>query len=732
MATKKFVYGTDESEVLQGRYPEAYSDVIFGYGGDDTIYGGGYDDFLFGGDGNDWLHGGHGADLLHGGDGSDTASYIIPGYGAQGGVTVNLKTGAAFGGDAAGDILVSIENVEGSSWDDTLIGDDGHNSLYGDAGHDVLVGGDEIDGLYGGADDDWLQGGEGADVLAGDAGIDMANYSDSSEGVAIILGSVKVWGKGYGGSAEGDLLVEIENVTGSLYDDFLSGNDEENELRGAGGNDTLKGGGGADDLHGGGGNDTASYEDSDDSVFVSLLVHTASGGTAQDDTFNSIENLTGSTYGDFLNGDDGVNTLTGLEGGDHLTGYLGDDTLLGGSGGDYLQGGGGADLIDGGSGIDTASYTQSPGGVSVALDTGTGFLSDAQGDLLTDIENLTGSFHDDQLQGNDDVNKLEGRDGDDALKGFGGDDTLDGEKGADWLDGGAGADDLDGGAGDDILRYATGGAIDTLNGGDDTDTADFSSFDSAVWVDLLYSGVEAWTSNTSVATELTSNTQIANLDNIENVIGTSGTDLVWGSAGDNVYRFTGHASGTYDYFDGRGGNDTADFSLCGTAVWVDLDYAGIEAWSSLTAANEQIADLDNVENIVGSAFDDVLIGDSGANVIAGGYGNDQLTGGAGPDAFVFNKALNAATNVDQVTDFNVADDVIHLDRAVFSSLKPGVLKEGAFVVGSAAGDANDHIVYNSATGALLYDADGDGADAAVQFAQLGTGLALTSADFLVV
>ena len=146
MATKKFVYGTDESEVLQGRYPESYSDVIFGYGGDDTIFGGGYDDFLFGGDGNDWLHGGHGADLLHGGAGSDTASYIIPGYGAQSGVTVNLKTGAAFGGDAAGDILISIENVEGSPWDDTLIGDDGDNSLSGGVGHDVLVGGDGKDG----------------------------------------------------------------------------------------------------------------------------------------------------------------------------------------------------------------------------------------------------------------------------------------------------------------------------------------------------------------------------------------------------------------------------------------------------------------------------------------------------------------------------------------------------------------------------------------------------------
>ena len=105
----------------------------------------------------------------------------------------------------------------------------------------------------------------------------------------------------------------------------------------------------------------------DDSVHISLDVHTASGGTAQDDTFDSIENLTGSIYGDFLNGYDVVNTLTGLDGDDHLKGYFGDDILLGGSGGDHIQGGDGADLIDGGSGIDTASYDQSPGGVSVCL-----------------------------------------------------------------------------------------------------------------------------------------------------------------------------------------------------------------------------------------------------------------------------------------------------------------------------------------------------------------------------
>jgi serralysin len=108
-----------------------------------------------------------------------------------------------------------------------------------------------------------------------------------------------------------------------------------------------------------------------------------------------------------------------------------------------------------------------------------------------------------------------------------------------------------------------------------------------------------------------------------------------------------------------------------------------------------------------------------------------LFGGAGADTFVFDSAFGAS-NVDRIADFSVADDTIHLDDAVFRGVKTGQLSQAAFYAGAAAHDADDRIIYNANTGALSYDADGNGSGAAVQFATVSTGLGLTSADFYVV
>ena len=118
-------------------------------------------------------------------------------------------------------------------------------------------------------------------------------------------------------------------------------------------------------------------------------------------------------------------------------------------------------------------------------------------------------------------------------------------------------------------------------------------------------------------------------------------------------------------------------------------------------------------------------------MLLGGAGNDILSGGAGADKFFFNSALSAASNIDKIADFSLSGDMVQLENAVFTALKAtGTLAESAFYAG-AAHDANDRIIYNKATGALSYDADGKGGIAAVQFATL-TGLALTNADFVVV
>lgn len=131
----------------------AGANFLFGYGGNDVISG------L---DGDDRLEGGAGADQLDGGNGLDSAEYIS----ALSGVTVNLALGRGAGGDAAGDRYVSIENVVGSAFADSITGSDGANVLHGSDGSDTINGSKGADTVYGDGGDDVLSGGADADVFA--------------------------------------------------------------------------------------------------------------------------------------------------------------------------------------------------------------------------------------------------------------------------------------------------------------------------------------------------------------------------------------------------------------------------------------------------------------------------------------------------------------------------------------------------------------------------------------
>jgi Polysaccharide lyase/RTX calcium-binding nonapeptide repeat (4 copies) len=139
----------------------------------------------------------------------------------------------------------------------------------------------------------------------------------------------------------------------------------------------------------------------------------------------------------------------------------------------------------------------------------------------------------------------------------------------------------------------------------------------------------------------------------------------------------------------------------------------------------------NGEKFVGGWADNTINGTSGNNMLYGKAGNDTLTGGAGRDAFVFD-TQPGSTNRDRIMDFAVNDDTIVLENAVFTSLAAGALSGSAFWVGSRAHDADDRIVYDSASGALHYDADGSGAGAGVQIATLSTGLKMASANVYVI
>ncbi|GEM_PF-5894663 len=303
----------------------------------DTLIGANVDDQLFGLDGKDFLTGGKGGDHLDGGEGEDDVVEYVT---SETEVRVSLKDGLGYTGDAEGDTLVNIEFVHGSLHDDWIEGDDKTNRLEGRLGNDELYG---LDG------NDRLLGGYGADLLDGGSGVDIADYAWSDEGVIVDLST----GIGLGGEAEGDILISIENLSGSMSNDTLIGDDLTNRLwgqdgndilKGAGGDDRLDGGAGADILDGGSGIDIADYSNAKTGVSLSL----ASGGIsgdAQGDSFISIENVYGSSFNDNIAGDDNANRLVGNAGDDVLFGAGGNDYFIGGAGNDVLIGGAGADVF---------------------------------------------------------------------------------------------------------------------------------------------------------------------------------------------------------------------------------------------------------------------------------------------------------------------------------------------------------------------------------------------------
>jgi Ca2+-binding RTX toxin-like protein len=136
----------------------------------------------------------------------------------------------------------------------------------------------------------------------------------------------------------------------------------------------------------------------------------------------------------------------------------------------------------------------------------------------------------------------------------------------------------------------------------------------------------------------------------------------------------------------------------------------------------------------GSAGADTLDGGAGADTLVGNAGNDLLVGGSGSDQFLFNTALGSS-NVDAISDYSSVHDTILLDDAIFAGIGGGGtnLAADAFTIGAAATTSAQRIIYNSGTGALLYDADGSGAGAAVQWATLtGAPLGISNTEFLIV
>jgi Ca2+-binding RTX toxin-like protein len=256
------VKGTNGSDLLDTRDGiTSGNDAIYGYDGNDTIYA--YN-------GDDWIRGGNGADYINGGNDIDTIDYVT----STAGVWIDLKRGEGYTGEARGDVLVSIENINGSVHDDLLIGNDeanvlvgywGKDTLKGGGGADRLIGGEDNDTLEGGAGADFLDGGTGADILDGGVGIDVMNggagndiyYVDANDIVTEFAGGGNdtVFSFAYAYTLSDN--IEALSLAGSgATGTYGAGNALANAIYGNAGSNTLDGRAGADQINGMGGNDT--------------------------------------------------------------------------------------------------------------------------------------------------------------------------------------------------------------------------------------------------------------------------------------------------------------------------------------------------------------------------------------------------------------------------------------------------------------------------------------------
>ncbi len=428
--------------------------IFDGHNADQTEYyiengiGSSHDDVLIGNDGDNVLDGRGGADRMAGKGGDDTyfvdsADDIVREEVDGGNDTVIVMSRDLDVGDIANVeniIYVDGSTVEPAENEGETTPSSGDNTLTS-----IMIGDETDETIDGGAGDNTIFGLGGDDILIG--GRDSLASRDINNTIDV---------------ADLEDQTESDDGNDALYggdgDDTIFGGQGDDLLDGGGGDDMMSGQAGIDVFRGGDGDDTVDYsQESPFQLLVNLETNVASGGTASGDTFFDIENLIGSDDridrfigtsaanhfwgqggGDVFNGRDGNDTLDGGNDGDILYGEGGDDMIIGGAGQDYL---------DGGEGIDTVVYRGSSSGVTVDLVNGTATGGDADGpvqivgrgttikhDILVGFENVQGSFHDDWLIGDDQMNDLSAGAGDDTLTGGSGDDLLDGGAGSDTAD----------------------------------------------------------------------------------------------------------------------------------------------------------------------------------------------------------------------------------------------------------------------------------------------------------
>jgi Ca2+-binding RTX toxin-like protein len=620
------------------------------------------------------------------------------------------------------------------------------------SGHDTIEGGEGDDTIFGGAGPDEAVhniGSGGADRIDLESGDDVVRVTAATPTEVRLTLTLSEIGDGAVNDSntrrfqDGGLAVRMQAENGS---DALVGPITRVEDEGI---TFVAGGGVTFDLR-----DLPSGLEMTQYAFREGPITTVRLGTNAADTL-------GSDAGWYVNGGAGDDWLGGRG---FLDGGIGADTMVGGSGPSVFVVDNVGDVIEE---YDDIEYRSIYDKVLSYIDFDLAVSDLEQLVLLGDGDlNGYGNYYRNELTGNSGDNLLDGRQGVDTMAGGAGDDTyivdgdivrenagegtdlvissvgfsaagqaienitltgtanafatgnelanhIIGNDGANAIDGGAGADTMEGGRGDDsyVVDDAGDRIVEVGSGGLDSVT-------SAVSFSLQGSGLENLT--------LTGSADL-------NAIGNSAANALTGNSGDNLLDgLTG-----VDTMTGGAGNDIYVVRDAGDRV-IEIAGGGTDlvrsaATFSMAGANLENLTLTGAGDVdgVGNTLGNVITGNGGDNALNGMGGADTLTGGAGVDVFMFTTKLGAA-NVDVIEDFSVPYDTIRLENAAFAGLRVGTPSADAFVIGTAAQDAQDRIIYDQTSGALFFDRDGTGARYdAVQFAELDAGLKLTNADFLV-
>ena len=592
-------------------------------------------------------------------DTGDTLGQITVGtdrYFVENGRTVTVD-GTTHALDADGTFVVGGTTFTDA---DRLYGQDGDDIIYGGSGDDLVNGGNGDDQIRGEMGDDKLYGGDGVDTIRGSEGNDRIWGGNGDD--ALLNG-----GEGndtvYGGA--GDDLVRggrgDDKLRGDDGNDRMLGDTGDDDLRGGAGDDRINGGVGADTLWGNGGDDLLRGGKDDDVLRGGDETPVDADATAYGEGWRDRAN-------DDLGGGLGDDLLYGEAGHDRISGGVGDDRASGGTGNDFLAGASGQDWLFG----DDAGLSRS-------------WNADTS---LGSIKNLAATTAVDTEDGGADL--IVGGEGDDRMFGQGGDDDLRGNSGEDYIFGGHGddritagddADYVDGGAGDD--RVMSGKGDDEMHGGDGNDLLCGQSGD-----DLAFGG-----EGQDQLIGHSGNDTMHGGDGDDALLGGSGDDVMHGDAGndwmsgssgvDTLHGGEGddvlHGGSSGDFLNGDAGNDR----LYGTSGNDTIDGG---------AGNDRLDGGTDDDVLTGGLGDDLLIGSDGADVLDGGEGadtlragkgNDVLTGGAGADTFEFTKTDRQIDEVDTITDFEAALDIIDLSGLGMSdSSKLSIVEDAAVTDGT--------------------------------------------------